>query len=200
MTGDFQIDPNKRKPGWYPDPEGNPNLQRWWGPVAWSSQTRPSESAGRPGNRAGQPNPERGNIILGFGLLAVIGALVIWGIISVVSGDDDETPTAAPAAASTATTTTTAYDPTPTAGAENTETAKDACEGSVKNQLKDPDSAKFRGLQVVEMSAAGWSIVGEVNANNSFGGKTGYFPFSCYATMRDAETVNAKATLLESVR
>lgn len=66
------------------------------------------------------------------------------------------------------------------------------------NQLKDPDSAEFRSVKITSRDPAqGWTVVGEFNANNSFGGKVGYTVFTCSATMKDSETVTATAVLME---
>ncbi len=43
----------------------------------------------------------------------------------------------------------------------------------VKNRLKDPDSAKFGNVIVVETEKYGRVVCGEVNAKNGFGGYTG---------------------------
>ncbi len=45
----------------------------------------------------------------------------------------------------------------------------------VKEQLKDPDSAKFKNVKV--SSASGY-VCGEVNAKNSYGGYTGFTKFA----------------------
>lgn len=56
-------------------------------------------------------------------------------------------------------------------------------ESAIRAQLRDPDSAQFRKELVVRVPAQGsapagpLSVCGEVNANNAFGGKTGYSRF-----------------------
>lgn len=56
-----------------------------------------------------------------------------------------------------------------------------ALEGAVTENLKDPSSAKFRKIELVDSKEAnkpGEGIYcGEVNAKNSYGGYTGYMPF-----------------------
>lgn len=53
----------------------------------------------------------------------------------------------------------------------------------VRNRLKDPDSAEFSNLVVYQQKAAprdtvfGYTLCGEVNAKNSFGGYGGYQKF-----------------------
>ena len=52
---------------------------------------------------------------------------------------------------------------------------------SVREVLKDPDSAKFSGLIGVRSIAAPpdkYSICGKVNAKNSYGGYTGFTRFA----------------------
>jgi hypothetical protein len=70
--------------------------------------------------------------------------------------------------------------------------------------MKDPSSAEFRNIEVesaqaisprvfvedgvtVTRDATGksWKVTGEVNANNSFGGKVGFSFFGCEATLYD---------------
>lgn len=44
----------------------------------------------------------------------------------------------------------------------------------VAQQLKDPDSAKFRNLEAFDGEQGRVVVCGEVNAKNSFGGYTGF--------------------------
>ncbi|MBE8597926.1 hypothetical protein [Xenorhabdus sp. BG5] len=56
-----------------------------------------------------------------------------------------------------------------------------AIEMEVKNKLKDPDSAKFKHNNlIVKDGKSGNLYCGLVNAKNSYGGYTGYFPFKVY--------------------
>lgn len=50
-------------------------------------------------------------------------------------------------------------------------------EGSVRANLKDPDSADFRSEFVSKLSNGALVLCGEVNAKNSFGGFTGFKRF-----------------------
>lgn len=49
----------------------------------------------------------------------------------------------------------------------------------IANKFKDPDSAHFRNLKVVQVNspALKWYVCGEVNAKNGFGGYVGYERF-----------------------
>lgn len=47
--------------------------------------------------------------------------------------------------------------------------------GSVRDQLKDPGSAKFRNLKVIEGAGI---LCGEVNAKNAFGAYVGFRKFA----------------------
>lgn len=64
-------------------------------------------------------------------------------------------------------------DPSP---AQRAITAEDkiAVADAVRAKLKDPDSARFRWLP----SASGLTYCGFVNSKNSFGGYTGFQPFT----------------------
>ncbi|WP_372502401.1 hypothetical protein P7L66_13330 [Tistrella mobilis] len=48
---------------------------------------------------------------------------------------------------------------------------------AVLRQLKDPDSAKFRDVRLVDHPAGGRVVCGEVNARNSYGGYVGFARF-----------------------
>jgi hypothetical protein len=50
-------------------------------------------------------------------------------------------------------------------------------EAAISQVLKDPESARFRDVRVVENSKGAKAIVGEVNAKNAYGGYTGFTPF-----------------------
>jgi predicted small lipoprotein YifL len=86
----------------------------------------------------------------------------------------------------------------------------DTCQGSVKKQLKDPDSAKFDSWKAWQVTAAGstppagmsfnpsagdkyYSSVGMVNAKNGFGGYAGDEPYSCDAVVSADENIRARA-------
>jgi len=50
-------------------------------------------------------------------------------------------------------------------------------EDGVKLTLKDPNSAMFRGFKASISDKGVVTVCGFVNAKNSFGGYTGYYPF-----------------------
>ncbi|MGY3552663.1 hypothetical protein [Williamsia sp. R60] len=77
------------------------------------------------------------------------------------------------------------------------ELAKDVCQDAARDVLKDPNSADFRDVSAtVVTEGEQWSVVGEVNANNSFGGKVGYQGFTCTANYtEDDDTMRASASL-----
>ena len=58
----------------------------------------------------------------------------------------------------------------------------------VLNQLKDPDSAKFRNIYVIDKSL----VCGEVNAKNSYGGYNG---FTFYYTLVMADNGQLETVL-----
>lgn len=76
-----------------------------------------------------------------------------------------------------------------------TTAAEGACEDSVKAQLKDPDSAEFDDVDVVDNGDGTYAVTGRVNAENSFGGMTGFQDFEC-AARDDGDNVTGRATLL----
>lgn len=50
-------------------------------------------------------------------------------------------------------------------------------ERQIRNQLKDPESARFGGIAAVKDDKGAITVCGAVNAKNSFGGYTGHRPF-----------------------
>ncbi|MER9833399.1 hypothetical protein NKJ28_00280 [Mesorhizobium sp. M0145] len=52
-----------------------------------------------------------------------------------------------------------------------------AIQDGVKESLKDPDSAKFKGLLAIKQVEGADIACGLVNAKNSFGGYGGFTPF-----------------------
>lgn len=58
---------------------------------------------------------------------------------------------------------------------------------AIAEQLKDPDSAQFKNLRVVQF-ASGALVCGEVNAKNSFGGYSGFQRFIANASRGDIDT------------
>lgn len=76
---------------------------------------------------------------------------------------------------------------------------KRVCEKSVKQQLKDPDSAQFREETARPDTPLGlkWLVTGEVNARNSFGGMVGFTAFTCVATYdADSGDTQGEASIL----
>lgn len=63
----------------------------------------------------------------------------------------------------------------------------DVCQDAVRQQLKDPESARFTGWRAWEVRDGVYSAAGAVNAKNSFGGYAGDSLFSCDATVADGE-------------
>lgn len=52
---------------------------------------------------------------------------------------------------------------------------------TIKGELKDPDSARFRNFRVYKISELGTPrVCGEVNAKNSYGGYNGFTPFVAF--------------------
>lgn len=57
----------------------------------------------------------------------------------------------------------------------------------LKNTLKDPDSAKFQNVRVIDQKGGAQVVCGEVNAKNSFGGYTGFQDF--YVSLNGVEII-----------
>jgi hypothetical protein len=55
--------------------------------------------------------------------------------------------------------------------------------------LKDADSAKFRAIRYKMDAPEGWTMCGEVNAKNSYGGYAGFQPFYVMVFKLAAEPV-----------
>lgn len=74
------------------------------------------------------------------------------------------------------------------------------CQRSVRQQLKDPDSAQFQKELAVPATPEGlvWVVTGQVNAQNGFGGMVGFTPYRCNATYDPAdESTEGNATIAE---
>ena len=100
-------------PGWYPDPDGAPEMVRWWNGIGWSDVATPAgpgvavgsmPSAGAPSAAppreelitSGEPPPS-GRLtpwLLGLGLVGLV-VVVVAALLGGFSSDDD--PAAAPA-------------------------------------------------------------------------------------------------------
>lgn len=53
-----------------------------------------------------------------------------------------------------------------------------AVEEAVRYRMKDPASTSFRNLSAVRKADGAVTVCGEVNSKNSFGGYTGFSPFT----------------------
>lgn len=109
-------------------------------------------------------------------------------------GSDDATDTAESTTAATSTTLNS------TDKRLREKRVKSVCQKSVKQQLRDPDSAEFQNETVVMVDDEGttWVVTGQVNADNAFGGKVGYTPYRCNATYNpDDDSTRGEATIAE---
>lgn len=52
---------------------------------------------------------------------------------------------------------------------------------AMESVLKDADSAKFKNIRYAEASPDSWTMCGEVNAKNSYGGYAGFETFAAMA-------------------
>lgn len=75
--------------------------------------------------------------------------------------------------------------------------AQVVCEDSVKAQLKDPESAQVEFTTFTEGSEGEWTVIGTVNARNSFGGYVGAHPFRC-TTTKDGDGLRGIARVSRS--
>lgn len=91
----------------------------------------------------------------------------------------------------------------------------DTCQGSVKKQLKDADSAKFQDWKAwvvthhdapprvsnyhPENGDKLYSAGGDVNAKNSYGGYVGYQAYGCDAAVTTGGDVHAVAYSIEDL-
>ena len=91
----------------------------------------------------------------------------------------------------------------------------DTCQGSVKKELKDPDSAKFEDWKAwvvthhdkpprvsnyhPENGDKLYSAGGNVNAKNGFGGYVGYQMYGCDASVTTSGDVHALAYSLNDI-
>ncbi|WP_404991292.1 hypothetical protein [Cupriavidus pauculus] len=64
---------------------------------------------------------------------------------------------------------------------------------AVKDQVKDPDSVKLRGVMAVQEEGV-TKFCGEVNAKNSFGGYVGFKPFYAFMIIEGAKPVYASVS------
>lgn len=68
-------------PGWYSAPEGP--FERWWDGAQWTAHTRPlgDPRAAQPSQALSSPARLAGWLILAFGVLILVGALLPWATI-----------------------------------------------------------------------------------------------------------------------
>lgn len=77
--------PRPVAPGYYPDPEGNPSIVRWWDGSQWTSATRPATAS----NAAiGAPRRSRRGLLIGIGAGVVGFILLAGGCVAVLQGAD----------------------------------------------------------------------------------------------------------------
>jgi uncharacterized protein DUF2510 len=94
------------EPGWYPDPDGNPGLVRWWNGKAWSDVTTaagpgvtvgtafefrpgPAQPAAEPWTPVQRARSRRTPLVVGVGVLAVVFLLLVVGVLAGASGRSD---------------------------------------------------------------------------------------------------------------
>lgn len=104
--------PTMSSPGWYPDPAGDPDLQRYWDGSGWSSQTRPLDRSAPEGPSAwpeleqqqaeawspveAQPRRRRTGLVVALSVAAVL--VIGGGVAAAVSLGGDDSAGPAPAA------------------------------------------------------------------------------------------------------
>lgn len=72
---------------------------------------------------------------------------------------------------------------------------QEAIEKSVKNELKDPDSAKFKHWIAFQENEDSIGACGLVNAKNSYGGYTGFFPYRAYVVKLNGKYIGSTANI-----
>lgn len=204
-------------PGWYPDPSGDGTQRYWdgnaWGPLAPPPPPTAPLTQGQPAGvqvpvlpplppkKSGRLKP-----------LLIIGSLLfaIFLVRPLFLDSKTESPSSSNGSTSSS---------APTKRSVSPEVMElnfiSACQGSIKKQLKDPDSAKFgddwQAWPVTKPSAdtklpsgynpAGgdkqYSGTGSVNAKNSFGGYVGNTPYICDGYVEPDGGGNAYARSLE---
>ncbi|MFT4128253.1 MAG: hypothetical protein QM662_18745 [Gordonia sp. (in: high G+C Gram-positive bacteria)] len=128
--------------------------------------------------------------LIGLVFAVVLLVLVVVAFINDRDGDDDATGSSATPAAAT-------MDRVEQRLREKR--VIEVCEMSVRQQLRDPDSAQFREESGQPDTPEGvkWLVIGEVNARNGFGGMVGYKAFTCVADYdADTEGTRGRATIL----
>ena len=187
-------------PGWYPDPSGDGN-QRYWDGNAWGPVAPPPGAPPTPPKKSGWLKPL---------LIMSILLFTIFVVRPLFLDNKTESPSSSKGSTSSS---------APTKRSVSPEVMElnfiSACQGSIKKQLKDPDSAKFgddwQAWPVTKPSAdtklpsgynpAGgdkqYSGAGSVNAKNSFGGYVGNTPYVCDGYVEPDGGGNAYARSLE---
>lgn len=69
-------------------------------------------------------------------------------------------------------------DPSPPTQQSREANAKSAAIRGAREALKDPESAQFRNVVAYPKTGGGYSVCGEVNARNGFGGYGGFERFA----------------------
>jgi hypothetical protein len=193
--------PPKPPPGWYPDPSGG--SQRYWDGNRWTATAPQPQTASKASSRTG----------IGTVLGVVVVGIALAAMCSHHSGSSSTS-------SSTASSATAAASPAPASPTysedEIVNSVIDTCQGSVKKQLRDPDSAKFDSWKAWQVTAPGskppagmtynpaagdkyYSAGGMVNAKNGFGGYAGGEPYACDAIVTTGGDVNARANSLAGV-
>lgn len=62
--------------------------------------------------------------------------------------------------------------------------------GAFEDRLKDAESARFRAIKQGPPKDGAWTLCGEVNAKNSYGGYSGFEPFLAVAGKDGKEPVS----------
>lgn len=182
-------------------------MQRWFDGTNWGQFAQPL----RP-----PPTPPKKSISR-KAILAVVGAVVLLIIIGRACGGDQKNSTSP--SSSSAPSRATWTEPTstkPTYTEREIESAViDTCQKAIKQDLKDPDSAKFGNdwkAWIVthppteqnvpyhpENGDKLYSAGGTVNAKNSFGGYVGYQMYGCDASITTSGDIHAHAYSLNDI-
>jgi hypothetical protein len=197
----------KAPAGWYPDPDGNRG-QRYFDGFRWTDQfyNANAKTSLSPSKRQMQVAA----VVAGFILLVII----LGNTIGKDKKDSGSTPSSSATAAAPWTPT------TPTTHAYSEAEIESAvikiCQKHIKNDLKDPDSAKFgddwKAWLVThqpdeppkityhpENGDKLYSAGGTVNAKNGFGGYVGFQMYGCDASITTDGNMHADAYSLNDI-
>ncbi|KGM50683.1 hypothetical protein [Pseudooceanicola atlanticus] len=72
-----------------------------------------------------------------------------------------------------------------------------AVEAKIKDQMRDPESTRFRGWQAFSLSNSDRVLCAEVNSKNGFGGYVGYVPL--YARVRGSSVLAFKTDVAAQI-